>query len=53
LSKQSNQQYRKEKEKDHLKKAGIDTSPPNKEHHIENQAKLNNELKAPIEKTER
>lgn len=53
MSKQSNQKYRKEKEGEHLKKAGIDNSPSGNVHHVSKQAKLNNELDAPGEKTER
>ena len=50
MSKQSNQRYRKEKEGEHLKKAGIDSTNNSSVHHVSKQAKLNNELDAPAEK---
>lgn len=53
MSKQANQKYRKEKEKEHLKKAGIEPSGTGNTHHISKQAALNNEMNAPGEKTER
>ncbi|HWT76993.1 MAG TPA: hypothetical protein VN258_20015 [Mobilitalea sp.] len=53
MSKQSNQKYRKEKEGEHLKKAGIDQTSSATAHHVSKQAKLNNELNSPAERTER
>ena len=53
MSKQSNQRYRKEKEGEHLKKAGIESSSKSSVHQVSKQAKLNNEWDAPAERTER
>lgn len=52
MSKQSNQRYRKEKEKEHLKKAGLDG---NSSDHARNQDrdKLNIEYDTPHNKTGR
>ncbi|HHV10020.1 MAG TPA: hypothetical protein GXX75_07060 [Clostridiales bacterium] len=43
MSKQSNQRYRKEKEKEHLSKAGIDITAPGSEKDKLNKDKLHNE----------
>jgi hypothetical protein len=47
LSKQSNQRYRKEKEKEHLQKAGVDSSASNSSKNSQDQNKFNREFDAP------
>jgi hypothetical protein len=47
LSKQSNQRYRKEKEKEHLQKAGVDSTASNSSQNAQEQNKFNREFDAP------
>ena len=49
MSKQSNQRYTKEKEKEHLKKAGIDNSLSEDEKNKLNKDKINHEFNSTSE----